>query len=889
MVRWLLPKGKFSRNDPCRARVTFFLDWDFNKFYREQQYDILIEEVLERAVTFTGYGNKVQICTCLEYMSQTWPRISRELLGFLQRVFKNPSNPKEGDAGPAFLSDELPGETLIFAALGHKAGHGVMVGFVGSTFAISEIAEQLAWLGAALRSAPKENGPMSCTPYVHLESEYQNKVEEFGQTIVAKEHIFRIVFHLAQFPAHFSGQQGSCWRALGRSPVIVGGYPIPRNQTPASGAQIPLDIAGALINSKRLVKWGGTIFIKGFSALLAVTKVVGEIVLWHLVHNEDGSYMSYADPRVPRWSESADPFLLESMGQYRHVVGWCDKIISNAGMFLNRVTTLQHHTNTNLGARNANYAVGWSGLPNPDQNCALEKVTISCGQFINVGLSCALGIKDKALSINFGDDYYGVLDNIADHHFVLFDPDSSDRRGWLLDGASTLLHLLRASIKNYKEGRLRKILCSPDNIELDDGTNNDSLPTPGSRTAAAFEILSNADNLSIPLYPLRTKVRQVQTATLGARAESSVREETSFFTIRDRMDQLCEVLCQITAHYDDVQTQTAAGFRLRSTPRRQLEGFDFKDIATGQSPLRPKVATLRTKGLGWVDFTRALHAPTLFGRGFGEVLAPYPHPPIGSIMTGTRANHHIQTRADSLSRTCTNCHWNTPLPTRQDLLAATTSDMNAILRRYGNRRLTPWRLVDTIHWYTPSLTFGPCTTTPSASPLPAPGPSSASGSSSTSASSSSGTQKCNRERIQTLLPSSFPKLWGKASPRSLAADGAVMFGHSARFPLRFGQKRGSAPEVGEVVGEEVMDDTTGGFDRLFVDSGIGSSLGPSTESRGSSGGSSPGEGERALSRSWLGKGGSGAAGGGFRSVSDGKPPVYQPRHGRRWVSETAEG
>ena len=117
----------------------------------------------------------------------------------------------------------------------------------------------------------------------------------------------------------------------------MGGYPIPRHQSSLlveAGAQIPLEIAGALINSTRFVKWAGTTYLKGFSALLAATKVVGDTVLWHLVYNDDGSYISYEDPRVPRWPESADPFVLETLSGHRHVVGWCDRIISHAGMCL---------------------------------------------------------------------------------------------------------------------------------------------------------------------------------------------------------------------------------------------------------------------------------------------------------------------------------------------------------------------------------------------------------------------------------------------------------------------------------------------------------------------------------------------------------------------------
>ena len=329
IVEKLRPGNKFSRNDMSKARLCFQLDWNFEDFYREQRYGVPIEEVLERAVTLTGHGNDVQVCTCLEYMSQTWPETSLALLKFLQRVFRISPDTEGQEARPRFHFDTLPGETLILAPLFPL--DGIMVKLVGDAFAIAEIGEQLAWLGAALRSATTEAGLMSCTPYIQAFQPYSVPRIEYGSSIPVNKVVCCIGFRLAEAPADFSGQ-GSCWRALFRNPVMVDGYPIPRNPTPGSGAQVPLDISGALINSDRFVKWAGTTFIKGFSAILVATKVVGETILWHLVHNEDGSYISHTDPRVPRWPESADPFVLESMAHFRHVVGWCDKIISHAGM-----------------------------------------------------------------------------------------------------------------------------------------------------------------------------------------------------------------------------------------------------------------------------------------------------------------------------------------------------------------------------------------------------------------------------------------------------------------------------------------------------------------------------------------------------------------------------
>ena len=431
-----------------------------------------------------------------------------------------------------------------------------------------------------------------------------------------------------------------------------------------------------------------------------------------------------------------------------------------------------------LGVPNVKYSdISWSGLPGPNQSCALEKVTVSGGQFINVGISCTLGLKDKPIHISYDEDYYGVLKNISDRHFVFYDSD--DRQAWLLDGASTVLHLLRASIKHHQDDkRLRQLLCSPDNLEL--GEANEAL-TVGSRAEAAWEVLSNQDNINIPLRLKNTSAWDETTIRQGEKRDHATKEKKTYLTVGNRIEQICHILCQITAHHDDVQTQSGVGYRLRSTPRLLLEGFDFADIATGTGTFWPRVATLKAKGLGWVDFTRAIHAPTVFASGFGELFRPFPSPTTGS----------------SAIPRCSACLWNSPLPKGKDYLAATTSDLCNILRKRGNKTHKPWRLVDNIHWYSPDLTCEPCSGT----------------------CSSSG--KKGHDRVQVLLPATFPSMFGRESPRELPANGAFIFGHSSKFPLIWGLKRGDPPEIGKPAEDLDVEEIV----ERFGDSGIGSSRG----------------------------------------------------------------
>ncbi|KAI1638206.1 hypothetical protein F4809DRAFT_639721 [Biscogniauxia mediterranea] len=71
--------------------------------------------------------------------------------------------------------------------------------------------------------------------------------------------------------------------------------------------------------------------------------------------------------------------------------------------------------------RGANYNIDWSCLPNPNQSCVFEKVSISGGRYIIAGVSLAIGIKDKPVHIHFGDDYNRMLSVIGQWHFIFYD------------------------------------------------------------------------------------------------------------------------------------------------------------------------------------------------------------------------------------------------------------------------------------------------------------------------------------------------------------------------------------------------------------------------------------------------------------------------------------
>jgi hypothetical protein len=159
--------------------------------------------------------------------------------------------------------------------------------------------------------------------------------------------------------------------------------------------------------------------------------------------------------------------------------------------------------------------------------------------------------------------------------------------------------------------------------------------------------------------------------------------ESSLGIMSDVVDELYRKIEPIQAHVADKEDKDGIGAKIRLSMRRNLEGFDFCDIAYENGPIRAKATTLQSSGKGWVDMARAIDSITIFGTGFGELLLP--------------------------SEDATLCApWKT-LPQNKDYLAASMQVIND-LRSKQETPLEgePLQLADGIYWHTPDQCFAAC-------------------------------------------------------------------------------------------------------------------------------------------------------------------------------------
>lgn len=288
----------------------------------------------------------------------------------------------------------------------------------------------------------------------------------------------------------------------------------------------------------------------------------------------------------------------------------------------------------------------------------------------------------------FSNGYVQRLQFLKPRLVLLWDKDAE--RGWIVSGTIALLLVLRAFLVGPYKARFTF-------------SSEDFQDSGGPLTAmSAFETLSNDHNQRLLLYSDGT-------------------------TLKSKIEDLCSLLEHIVEHQIDIAGP--CGAKLSKKPRGDLEGWEFEDV-TGmdQDPLYPRVAEIEPHGKGWVDFTRAIQAVTLFGSGFGDIIQP-------DVETCSR--------------------W-ASLPMGRYYIAVCVSDLDRVFKEHGFLSDGHIRLSDNLIWHTPcESVFCQC---------------------------QYGSKQRTCEPVQTTFPLSL-SLSESLNPRGhkLPSEGALIFGHSSQF------------------------------------------------------------------------------------------------------------
>lgn len=586
------------------------VDWHPATFLREE-FSISqgsLGQLLGKTITLTGSATDAQALPCESYLRQTWPASGPDVLALLGRAL-------DSDDG---VEGTLPDRTYVKLDLKPD----LRVEIRGTPDGIAEVTEQIAWLGAALRTSDlrtsitgAEEGLSLCSPTLHLSPGLYDGDSPPTHTLT---------FRTSPIPNEpGASRTGQCWHRLFRDPCIAVGFPIPRRSKYDTGLEIPLTMMACLAQSPRIHHWFGKYLLKGFSTAVVPSQRLDDAILWHLYCSSDGERLPYPDTDAIQWADARG----EEIVKNRHILGWCSEAHFYAGLSPPVASSHPRSLTPLLGSKDANYAIRESRLGTAGKDFSLEKVSISVGQILTGGCQFSIGRKDTPIRLSRGG-YIDKLRWLRQRYFTLYDVDNS--RGFLIDGASTLLHLLRTSLHLSSVDEFASEFVF-ENVKFQES--RDPL-----KSNSALRVLLNRDNRNLPLYR-----EDVDTCT----------------TVQDRIEQLYETLEKLVdhAHYSE-----AAHKGVNAVPRmsKHLRGWDFTDLAGDRDPFHLKVIKLPLF-VNWVDFTRAIPAVTLFGRGFGALIRAAAHP-----------------HAQALAQACLD--WMAP-PAGQYHLCVGVSDLTAIVQR----------------------------------------------------------------------------------------------------------------------------------------------------------------------------------------------------------------
>ncbi|CAJ0554667.1 Ff.00g131800.m01.CDS01 [Fusarium sp. VM40] len=567
---------KMSRNRaPVPVEMTYTVNWNLLGFMRDRGIPSPFAPALPNILCLTGTWDEVQATSVIEYMDQTWPQSGKALIALLQTLLS--ALEEEDETGA------MSGHAFNLGNLEVRYNRpSLYIKVTGGQYLVSEVGEQIAWLVSALQVVP--GSPDSFTMSfpgildlaVHSPSRKGKRVGNIRASCT-----FGVDWRQ---PTVENVPLGGCWRQLFGLPVIVHGYPILRRSVPKSGLEISLKLVASIMGSNQVVQLDNRLLIKGFNMLMIATLVAADIMVWHLFISEKGGQrISYMDSRLDELNAMPfDEVSLHHIPGKRHIVGWCTKATDWCG------------------SPSTNHNIRPAGLPRSPASLKIDKLYIEGGATVTGGFMMDINKKEQPFWLQREKDYPDLLNWVKLRPIVFYDVE--ERRAWLVDGASALLHLVRISLHqdtNDTESAYDWV--------YDSGRLKDNWPGVGGRQAAV-NTLKNWDNRALGLH------------IIGKRPGTNGVLVPEYSTFEDRVKKILHSIEILIDQQEKAASQD--GFKISQTwdPRRDIIGFEIMDVIGPSGPIYSRVQRINSWGRGWTDLAPSIGLTTIFGRGFGNLI-----------------------------------------------------------------------------------------------------------------------------------------------------------------------------------------------------------------------------------------------------------------------------
>ncbi|KAH7067031.1 hypothetical protein BKA63DRAFT_425181 [Paraphoma chrysanthemicola] len=664
-----LPTSRIvSRRRPSESyKVLFRIDWDPVTFLLDQGYEGNLRDVVDIVVTLTGGMDDAQALTCSEYMRQTWPSSGSQILHLIKDVVSCDRGQHHTckflyilntyDEPDQHIKGHIPNNTVITA---WTIGPEFMVEACGTAYSVAEIGEQFAWLGAALRSSPHESGVTLIIAYIDdiVRNDQADKAHEMAvpsQSTVSLKFKMERQSENSDQPEKNKASSCQCWHEMFQNPVVVQGFPFLRRSEYHTGLELPLNMMAGLIDAERISVFEEKLFIKGHTRMLVPTRSTEDFLLWHLLQKEDGRPISFLDNP----GAHATNLSVSHVKEVRNIVGWCSRAKLCAG------------------AADARYDIKDSRLTRASPHSMLHKADLFKDEPIadvnTILISGDMELFKTPLVAQQGNitflkprskqKPYVFVDRIRDisrQHVVLW--DVQDQRGWLVNGSTALLHVLRANLEFRRRDEFGSgCLFEPRTMV--------EASEPG-LSYSASQVLKNVSNRTLTVH-------QEDGTTSDERGNAILRLEALIEEFREALVKLGA----LQRKYNEITAMQRS-----SGDSECLEGWDFRDLAIQRKDCYPRVSSPIPISQSWALLLRSLNAVTIFGRDLGDLIVPY--------------------------KDCSPCgHW-VQLPSKQYYLAALVFDLHKIMdNESGSEHTSPRTLTSDLEWHDSGEKYDSCSCT----------------------------------------------------------------------------------------------------------------------------------------------------------------------------------
>ncbi|KAK3667545.1 hypothetical protein LTR22_001723 [Elasticomyces elasticus] len=603
-----------------RPAILLSVDWDIAAFLAHG-YTVVPD--LATVVALCEDRDAYQMTTIGSYITQNWPVTGEPFLGMLQ-IWCEQSH---GCVKLINWEDPvLDGQVTIYPGSGP-----MLLEVTGTLFLIIEIAEQLAWLGCVCRMGLNQSLLTLVKPHV-------SQIALRGDQSVSAA--FSITFR-PENPKSDASNTGECWRTLLHNQCVAKGFPISTRQRDEEGLEMPFALMIKLGGADRVTDYNGQLLVKGFEALFVPTKMTDISIVWHLVTNPKGRRISF-NAFYALKSLAVSTVCMHDVYKSRHFLGW----VSNASQ----------HTGTEDGVYEQNEIVN---LGPPSQGPVLSGVTLNFSKIVGMGATFTLGKQDRGIrTSDSGLAYHDLVNKMTKMHVLLYDYNC--KRGWLVDAASALLHLLRFHVARYEPIRDNQV------FQIDQFQHARTHTGSG---AAKYVLIDDRFRKTVLLQDTRIQRKTVVEIIDGKPVTKVVIETTSNdTTVEDRVRYLWDVLQQM---YDKWKAKKySPGVDLPNF-NTKLEGWKFRDIVDCELDMEAVAANIDSGAATWHRLVREINAIVLIGGSFGEILRP-------------SGNH---------------CDYWQSVPQNQFCLAIPVSQLKKIIRKkHGDSSVQPIRLADGVFW-----------------------------------------------------------------------------------------------------------------------------------------------------------------------------------------------